>query len=91
MMPWAKPERILLAIIAALLFILITAIALGDSSRKDGDIIKMSTVRWGEVEASVPELIMRDMGLKPGQEIDDETAKDVTERIVRQFKLEKTK
>ena len=90
-MPWAKPERILLAIIAALLFILITAIALGDSSRKDGDTIKMSTVKWGEVEASVPELIMRDMGLKPGQEIDDETAKDVAERIVRHFKLEKTK
>lgn len=60
----------------------------GDATRKSGDVLHMSTVTWGGVPASVPEPIMREMGLKPGQEIDDETAREVTERIVKYLKLE---
>jgi hypothetical protein len=80
-----------LALSAAILAGVLTLLALtsepGDATRKPQDVIPMSTVTWGGVKASVPEPIMREMGLKPGQEIDDETAK----RIVKYFRLEAKK
>lgn len=78
-------------ILAAAIALLVLIPKSSDGTHKDGDAIYMSTVKWGGVEASVPELIMRDMGLKPGQEIDDETAARLTEEIVRYFNLEAKK
>lgn len=75
-------------ILAAAIALLVLIPKSSDGTHKDGDAIYMSTVKWGGVEASVPEPIMRDMGLTPGQEIDDETAAKVTEKIVQHFKLE---
>lgn len=81
-------EKALIALIAIAFITGVTLIATGDGTRKPQDIIHLSTVTWGGVQASVPEPVMREMNLKPGQEIDDETAKELTERIVKYFKLE---
>lgn len=86
--------RYALAVHVALLVAIITLYSLipaGDGTLKDGDTVHMSTVTWGGVPASVPEPIMREMGLKPGQEIDDDTAAELTQRIVKHFKLEARK
>lgn len=81
-------EKILTHLIVIALSVFLTLKAVGDGNLKDSAYIPMSTVKWGEAEASVPEPIMREMNLKPGQEIDDDTAKTLTEKIVRYFKLE---
>ena len=82
-----RGAKILAAVITFGIFVILAAVV-GDSTRKDGDTLRLSTVKWGEVESSVPEPIMREMGLEAGQEIDDETARDLTDRIVKYFKLE---
>ncbi len=71
-------EKILNYIIVISATIWLTLTAVENGALRDDAFLHMSTVRWGEVEASVPEPIMREMGLKTGQEIDDE----------RYFKLE---
>ena len=85
-------QRTFIFCICALVAIpLLFAVSTKDSTRKDGDTLHLSTVKWGEVESSVPEPIMREMGLKAGQEIDDETAEKLTVRIIQHFNLEAKK
>ncbi len=74
-------------------FTMVGAIIASDGTRKAGDenLLPLSWVSWNGQRAGVPQVIMMDLGLTKGQAVTDEQAKDVTDRLIKYFKLERTR